>query len=239
MDAIKAEQLELAIAQLQGRWGSHAICTLREVVAPLEGIPTGFPALDTLTGAGGIPVGYVSALVGQPSSGATSLAYRLAASAQRQLRTVLWLDTNQVFDPASARASRVDFLNLLLNRPTCWEHVLAVTRDVAEQLLHVLIILTLPIDSAPEDVSSLSGLLRVLPAICHRNGNTAVLLHSGPGWSRWRSSIMQRTVTIIEIDRLGWLPGVTGIETRAILLKNKFGPSDQWADLHIEYPELP
>lgn len=239
MNARKTAQLEAAITALQDRWGSQAVYTLRETATPLEGIPTGFAALDALTGANGIPVGYVSAVTGTPSSGATTLAYRLAAATQRQLRTTIWLDTNRVFDPASARAARVDFQHLLLSRPPDWPRALAVTRDVAEHLLHALIVLALPLDSAPEDARLLADLLRVLPAICHRNDNTVVLLHGGPDWGRWQGPVMQRAALVTRLARTGWLPDMAGITAHATLLKNKFAPPGPPAALQIVYPELP
>jgi hypothetical protein len=83
---------------------------LAERPAP-DMVPSGVRALDALTG--GLPRGCLSEICGDASSGRTSvLVAALAAATHRQEACVL-VDTNDMFDPASAAAAGVDFERLL------------------------------------------------------------------------------------------------------------------------------
>lgn len=238
MNTHRAAKLAQAITEMQARWGAQAVCTLREAAAPQESLPTGFPALDDLTGIGGVPVGHISALDGQPTSGATTLAYHLAASAQRQMRTVIWLDVNRTFDPASASAAGVDFQQLLLSRPADWPRALAITRDITAQLLHTLIVLPLPLTADPRAARLLTDLLRLLPPICHRNGNTLVLKGAIDG-TPWQAVALSRAALVIQLRRSAWLPDSLGFTTQVAPVKNRFAPPASGVTLAIVYPERP
>src|SRR5262245_8694664 len=62
-------------------------------------VPTGFAALDAILGTGGLPRTATVALRGQPSSGRTTVALRVAAEAQAGGAIVAWLDLARAFDP--------------------------------------------------------------------------------------------------------------------------------------------
>lgn len=237
MDGSKTAQLAQTLTALQGRWGNQAIGVLRDTLTIPEGISSGFPVLDALTGAGGIPVGYVTLLSGRPSSGVTTLAYHLAAGAQHQRRPVLWLDTNRVFDPASAWACRVDCSTLLLSRPPDWARALAITRDATEQLRKALLVVPLPLAASPQDILLLTDLLRFLPAICHRHSNALLLLDSRPEQLQRQAAILSRVALALEVKRAGWLANGSGVTARVTLLKSRFAPSEQWINVQIIYPE--
>ena len=68
---------------LQQRFGVNAVGVLGDRVREVDPIPTGFAALDAALGQGGIRRGQLSALVGTPTSGATTLALKLLATAIR------------------------------------------------------------------------------------------------------------------------------------------------------------
>src|SRR6185437_81018 len=129
-----------ALASLQTRWGAAAprvVGALATVPLPAEPLDdpselalstaseprtgverivrTGFPALDAIVGPGGLPRSASVTLKGAPSSGATTLALRLAAEAQADGAIVAWLDLAQALDPveAVARGVRLDWLVVL------------------------------------------------------------------------------------------------------------------------------
>ncbi|HYN47889.1 MAG TPA: hypothetical protein VER83_03425, partial [Candidatus Nanopelagicales bacterium] len=79
-------------------------------------IPTGFPELDALLAAGGLPRAGTVALRGTGSSGATTLALRTVAEAQAGGALVAWVDLARSLDPveAAARGVRLEWLAVLV-----------------------------------------------------------------------------------------------------------------------------
>lgn len=72
----------------------------------------GITSLDALTG-GGVPLGAITELSGSGSSGRTTAAMQLAASALRDGRVCAWVDAADGFDPASSEANGVHLASLL------------------------------------------------------------------------------------------------------------------------------
>src|SRR5689334_3823927 len=124
--------LSAALATLRSRWGAAAPGFAGDVVGapatvPLEqdaSVPqpdldrvfsTGFAELDAILGPGGVPRGMGVALRGDPSSGRTTLALRLAAAAQAGGSIVAWLDLAAALDPVEvvARGVRPEWLVVL------------------------------------------------------------------------------------------------------------------------------
>jgi recombination protein RecA len=79
-------------------------------------IPTGFPELDALLAAGGLPRAGTVALRGTGTSGATTLALRAIAEAQVGGALVAWVDLPRSLDPveAFARGVRLEWLTILV-----------------------------------------------------------------------------------------------------------------------------
>jgi hypothetical protein len=80
--------------------------TIRETAA------TGIAAVDSLL-EGGLPVGAISELVGQQSSGRTSLALSFLAHRTQEGQVAAWVDAGDAFDPESAAANGVNLRQLL------------------------------------------------------------------------------------------------------------------------------
>ncbi len=83
----------------------------------LVGISTGLPQLDRMIGpVGGIPVGRISLLTGKYSTGKTSLALFIIASAQKKGMECLLVDSEMAFDKEHARMCGVDVGKLQIMR---------------------------------------------------------------------------------------------------------------------------
>ncbi|MGD0736794.1 MAG: hypothetical protein ABR976_16810 [Terracidiphilus sp.] len=80
--------------------------TIRETAA------AGIPAVDALL-EGGLPVGAISEVVGQQSSGRTSLALSFLAHRTQEGKVAAWVDVGDAFDPESAAANGVSLRQLL------------------------------------------------------------------------------------------------------------------------------
>lgn len=86
----REKALEMAVSQIEKRFGKGAVMRLGEegaMVQDVSVIPTGSLSLDIALGVGGIPRGRVIEIFGPESSGKTTLALHVIA--QTQSRVVL------------------------------------------------------------------------------------------------------------------------------------------------------
>ncbi len=90
-------------------------------------IATGIQDLDAIT-EGGIPRGTLTELAGPESSGRTALLIALLSQATRRGECCAWIDTDGMFDPASAAEAQADLDRLLwVNCGGNAEHALKAT----------------------------------------------------------------------------------------------------------------
>ncbi len=125
----KNKALEVAISQIEKSFGVGSIMRLGEESSrvPIEVIPTGSLALDIALGVGGVPRGRVVELFGPESSGKTTLALHIVASAQRSGGLAAYIDAEHAIDPAYARKLGVNLENLLISQPDSGEDALSIT----------------------------------------------------------------------------------------------------------------
>lgn len=99
----KAESLDDILAAVVKKYEVH-VGAMSDVVKPTEALTTGNLAIDYLTGVGGLPIGRVTELYGQPASGKTTTALQCAAELQRRIiadgtdERILYLDFEQALD---------------------------------------------------------------------------------------------------------------------------------------------
>jgi recombination protein RecA len=74
--------------------------------------PTGIAAIDALL-EGGLPLGGITEVVGQESSGRTALALSFVATMTAAGKVCAWIDVSNALDPESAAAAGVDLARLL------------------------------------------------------------------------------------------------------------------------------
>jgi len=85
---------------------------------PQAWLDTGYPALNNVLGCEkGIPFGKIIQLVGMESQGKTLLALHIASAAIKSGIQVVWLDTENSFDPDWARINGVDPAHVHLVEP--------------------------------------------------------------------------------------------------------------------------
>ncbi|HET7473008.1 MAG TPA: hypothetical protein VFJ71_07775 [Candidatus Limnocylindrales bacterium] len=255
-----------ALASLQTRWGAAAprvIGALAAAPLPVEplddpsettpspaGEPrtgvervvrTGFPALDAIVGPGGLPRSASVALKGAPSSGATTLALRLAAEAQADGAIVAWLDLARALDPveAAARGVRLDWL-VVLTPETLDEGL-----SIAGMLLAGRSVDVLVVDLPPHPPNGTTGAkvadrLRRLAALARRAETLLVAIEPPGLTSRLATAVAESTGLRLELERQGWIRlgrDVVGQRTEAIVARNRYGPPGRRAELRILYAE--
>ena len=129
MTAEKEKALELAIGQIQKRFGKGSIMKLGESAAMslVEAIPSGSLALDLALGVGGIPRGRITEIFGPEASGKTTLGQHVLAEAQKRGGTVAYIDVEHALDPSYAANCGVNVDEMLISQPDTGEEALEIT----------------------------------------------------------------------------------------------------------------
>ena len=124
----KKKALETALAQIEKNYGKGAIMRLGEdIPVNVEAISTGSLSLDLALGVGGVPKGRIIEIYGPESSGKTTLALHILASAQKAGGEVAFIDVEHALEPAYARALGVNIDDLLISQPDTGEQALDIT----------------------------------------------------------------------------------------------------------------
>jgi len=126
--------LDATVARMEKLFGSGAVMRLgNSAITPVADgvIPTGSIALDIALGVGGIPRGRVIEIYGPESSGKTTLALHIVASAQKLGGTAAFIDAEHALDKVYAKALGVNVDDLLVSQPDNGEQAL----DIAEALI--------------------------------------------------------------------------------------------------------
>lgn len=105
------------------------IGSLSDVVAPTEALTTANLTVDHLTGVGGLPLGRIIELYGNPSAGKTTTALQAAAQLQQRIiaegrdEAILYLDFEKGLDPAYCQALGldIDHPSVIVDQPTWLE----------------------------------------------------------------------------------------------------------------------
>ena len=124
----KRKALDTAIAQIEKNFGKGTVMRLGDKPEmQIDAIPTGSLALDAALGIGGVPKGRIIEIYGPESSGKTTLALHIVASAQKMGGEVAFVDAEHALDPDYAAAIGVDIDNMLVSQPDTGEQALEIT----------------------------------------------------------------------------------------------------------------
>jgi len=124
--------LASTIKDIQSKFGEGAIMKLGEAPrVDVEAIPTGSISLDLALGVGGMPRGRIIEIYGPESSGKTTLALHIVASAQKQGGKAAFIDAEHALDPEYAKRIGVKIEELLISQPDNGEEAL----NIMEQLV--------------------------------------------------------------------------------------------------------
>jgi RecA/RadA recombinase len=220
-------------------------------------IPTGFPALDALLAAGGLPRAGTVALAGAGSSGATTLALRVLAEAQVGGALAAWVDLPRALDPveAVARGIRLDWLAVLV--PDGPAEALAMAGTLLQARAVDILVLDLgtaragrpaPTTPATPMVSArrgprppnLADQLARLVAFARRSGALLLVLEPGETPAPLRAALDEGAGLRLELRRSGWVRlgrEVVGQRTEVRVAKDHHGTPDRRATLRILYAE--
>ena len=127
----KKKALETALGKIEKDFGKGSIMRMGEKPdVHVEAVSTGSLALDLALGIGGVPRGRIVEIYGPESSGKTTLALHIVASAQKAGGEVAYVDAEHALEPAYARALGVDIDSLLISQPDTGEQALEITETL-------------------------------------------------------------------------------------------------------------
>ena len=125
--------LEDVLKTIRREFGEMSVLRLGDKAKKsVETISTGCLSLDLALGAGGLPRGRIVECYGHESSGKTTLALHVIASAQKTGGAAAFIDAEHALDSAYAKKIGVNLDELLVSQPNSGEEALTICEHLAE-----------------------------------------------------------------------------------------------------------
>jgi recombination protein RecA len=223
-------RLAAAIDVIHVRFGEQALAHV-DRLPEIESWPSGVPALDRLTGIGGLPRGRISMLAGRGTCGKTSLGMAALAAATRHFSATVVIDAGGSFDAWSLKVFGPDFQALTVVRPPAGDA--EATGEAATALARAgagFMLLLLPARVA----AGAEPWLALLCSAAEKSSCVVVAVVE-----EMSKPLGHAASTTIAVERTGWLferGELLGLCARLECVKNKLATPGRSAVLEVRYP---
>jgi predicted ATP-dependent serine protease len=229
MDTDKKQRLDETIASIRHQWGEQALRRLgeKEISSSIPHVPTGFRQLDAALGIGGVPKGYLTHLSGTPTSGATTLAFKIMAQVSHE--AVVYVDCPHSFDADYAARCGVDPANLLLIQPPSLENGLESLNNLVDTAAVAMLVLDSREKKQRIDRASINRLITEL----HRSRCALIVVEQTE-----RGPFADKAAVRLQLRHERWFrrkQDVSGYRTGVHILHNQFGRAGQSVRLTIGF----